>query len=215
MKNTRTTHVLIQILNCIPWLYFYIPGLYIFLADGLTFALAIQFMRYPDSAGWIVSLLNLLVSIIINFLFHSGIARFVAWYTFKDVQFANPHETQPTQDDTTKSMESFVRRFALSALWRYAHLPGVFLLMIAFAIVAFAINLHRRNPHATDWGTVLILSFSLVLGAVFNVAGLAICGGWYVFKDIDIKGAEGTRPRHKGISSVGQSKKDSRRLSVT
>jgi len=87
--------------------------------------------------------------------------------------------------------------------------------MIAFAIVAFAINLHRMNSHATDWGTVLILSFSLVLGAVFNVAGLAICPGWYVFKDIDIKGAEGTQPWHEGTSSEGQSKKDSCRLSVT
>lgn len=61
----------------------------------------------------------------------------------------------------------------------------------------------------------LIFRFWLVLGTVFIIAGLAICAGWYMFRDIDIKDTEGMQQRRKGTSSEGGSKKNNHRLSLT
>jgi hypothetical protein len=63
--------------------------------------------------------------------------------------------------------------------------------VLAFSIIAHGTTLYQKELDATDRGTRLSLRFHLLIGTVMNVAGLVLCMGWYVFKDIYLKGAEG------------------------
>jgi hypothetical protein len=82
-------------------------------------------------------------------------------------------------------MEAIARNIVGFVPWSYAYVSSLSLFVLAFAIVEHPASLHGTNPGATNWSITLPVHLFLVLGVAVKVAGMVLCIGWYVSKDID------------------------------
>lgn len=128
---------------------------------------------------------------------------------FKDSHFADPHKMQPDWDETGKYVEDVLRNIIESVPWSYAHVPGLAIFGLSFAIVAHAMNLHQTGLDETNWDSAIYLRFYLVVAIVLNVAGLVVCTGWYLFRGLEIDGAEEVQQtKDSGDNGLNSSSKD-------
>jgi hypothetical protein len=179
----------LHVLNRIPWRYLYIPGLYLLVFGVSTCILGIRFMRAQNHSRWSIFLMNHLVVSISGLVLHSTPLFLMGWYMLKDSHFANPHKMQPDWDETGKYVEDVLRNIIESVPWSYAHVPGLAMFGLSFAVIAHGMNLHQTGVGATDWGTAIRLPFYLLVAIVLNVAGLGVCMGWCLFRSLEIDGA--------------------------
>jgi hypothetical protein len=187
-------HTLLQILNRTPWPHLYFPALYLFLLSASTCALAMHIMFAHTLPGVLAYMCNFFVFLFISVLFHGSIALGMAWWVFRDARFADPKDGA---GDADLLVEYVARRIVGAGPWRYAYGPGVAMVGASFAVGAGAVGVHWGDPRATDWRTMVLLRGLLVLGGALNVGGVVLCAGWYVFKDINVRCADGTRQERR------------------
>jgi len=188
MKDTLPSNrITLKVHNNLPWRYLYIPGLYAILLGGLTFSHSFDYWTmdpYPDKA---IGCSNILVGVVGTFLVYIGIGACMGWYFFKDTHFRRAVEVDPATIDVFGmiSEENFWRNIIQRYPWRYAQKLGLSLVILALFIIAYGANMHRKNPGSTDWTTVLPIRSGIMLAIILKLAGLVLCMGWHVFKDIE------------------------------
>ncbi|KAF1830404.1 hypothetical protein BDW02DRAFT_469482, partial [Decorospora gaudefroyi] len=180
---STTNSVTFQVLYRIPFRYLYIPGLYIALLGFLIFAHALHTVFTHEDPGGYFKFLIWLVLVFGSLVALAGANLLCAWHVFKDMQFPDMRGKHIVMTDSEKRTNKILRSIVKSVPWRYAHVPGLSLIVLGILVLAHTMRLHRTHPDATDSDTMLHIHFRTMLGVALQFAGFIVCMGWYVFKD--------------------------------
>ncbi|KAH6875949.1 hypothetical protein BKA58DRAFT_380746 [Alternaria rosae] len=188
MKDSLPSNrITLEVHNNIPWRYLYIPGLYAILLGGLTFSHSFDYWTMDPYPGKAIGCSNILAGALGTFLVYTGIGACMGWYFFRDTYFRRAVEVDSATMDISGmiSEENFWRNIIQRYPWRHAHKLGSSLVILALFIIAYGTSTHRMNPESTDWTTVLPIRFGIMLAIILKLAGLVLCIGWHIFKDIE------------------------------
>ena len=202
MDDTSTTNsVTFQVLYRIPFRYLYIPGLYILLLGFFTFGHALHTVFTHQDPGGYYKFLIWLVLVFGYFVSYAGAHLCVIWLVFRDLQFPDMRGRHIVMTDSEKRTNRVLRSIAELIPWRYAYIPGLSLVVLGILVFTRSLRLHWTHSGPADWDTMLHVHFRTVQGVSLELAGFVICMGSYVFKGVELEGAEETQQKGQDISN--------------
>ncbi|KAI4676031.1 uncharacterized protein J4E84_009647 [Alternaria hordeiaustralica] len=202
MDDTSTTNsVTFQVLYRIPFRYLYIPGLYILLLGFFTFGHALHTVFTHQDPGGYYKFLIWLVLVFGFWVSQAGAHLCVIWLTFRDLQFPDVRGKHIVMTDSAKRTNKVLRGIAKLIPWRYAYIPGLFLVVFDIFILTHSLRLHWAHFGPADWDTMLHVHFRTVQGVCLELAGFIVCMGSYVFKGVELEDAEEMEQKGQDISN--------------
>ncbi|RYN45667.1 hypothetical protein AA0118_g12776 [Alternaria tenuissima] len=139
---STTNNVTFQVLYRIPFRYLYIPGLYIALFGFFTLGHALHTVfKHTDPGGyyrfliWLVLVSGFLPSL-------AGTNLYLAWHVFKDEKIPDLRGKHIVMTDSEKRTNKVLRSVARFVPWRFAHIPGVSLIVLGILVPIHTISLH-------------------------------------------------------------------------
>jgi hypothetical protein len=211
MTDASTTHsVTFQVLYRIPFRYLYIPGLYIALLGLFTLGHALHTVFTHTDPGGYYRFLIWLVLVSGFLLTLAGTNLCLVWHVFKDEKIPDLRGKHIVMTDSEKRTNKVLRSVARFVPWRFAHIPGVSLIVLGIFVPYHTFSLHRKRSDATDWDTLLQIHFRTLQGVALQLAGSIVCMGWYVFKSVELECTEGAQQDYTEIRSGADQTKDKR-----
>jgi hypothetical protein len=127
---------------------------------------------------------------------------------FKDEKIPDLRGKHIVMTDSEKRTNKVLRSVARFVPWRFAHIPGVSLIVFGILVPIHAFSLHRKRLDATDWNTMLQIHFRTLQGVALQLAGFIVCMGWYVFKSVELESTEGTQQDYRESRSGAEQTRD-------
>lgn len=209
MTDASTTKsVTFQVLYRIPFRYLYIPGLYIALLGLFTLGHALHTVFTHTDPGGYYRFLIWLVLVSGFLLTLAGTNLCLAWHVFKDEKIPDLRGKHIVMTDSEKRTNKVLRSVARFVPWRFAHIPGVSLIVFGILVPIHAFSLHRKRLDATDWNTMLQIHFRTLQGVALQLAGFIVCMGWYVLKSVELESTEGTQQDYRESRSGAEQTRD-------
>ena len=103
--------------------------------------------------------------------------------------------------DSEKRTDRVLRSIAELIPWRYAYIPGLSLVVLGIFVFTQSLRLHWTHSGLAGWDTMLQIHFRTVQGVSLELVGFVVCMGSYVFKGMELGGAEETQQKGTDISS--------------
>jgi hypothetical protein len=104
---------------------------------------------------------------------------------FKDEKIPDLRGKHIVMTDSEKRTNKVLRSVARVVPWRFAHIPGVILIVLGIPVPIHTFSLHQKRPDDTNWNTMLQIRFRTLQGLALELGGFIVCMGWYVFKSVE------------------------------
>jgi hypothetical protein len=129
---------------------------------------------------------------------------------FKDEKIPDLRGKHIVMTDSEKRTNKVLRSVARFVPWRFAHIPGVILIVLGILVPIYTSSLHRKRPDDTNWNTMLQIRFRTLQGLALELAGFIVCMGWYVFKSVELGYTGRTQQDYTDIRSGVDQTRDKR-----